>query len=41
MAVTGYFIDEDWNYCEILPGFELLHGTHTGVNLSSVLLNLL
>lgn len=41
MAVTGYFIDEDWNYREILLGFEPLHGTHTGVNLSSVLLDLL
>jgi hypothetical protein len=41
MAVTGYFINEDWNYREILLGFEPLHGTHTGVNLSSVLLNLL
>jgi hypothetical protein len=41
MAVTGYFIDEDWNYREILLGFEPLHGTHTGVNLGSVLLDLL
>ncbi|KAG2000826.1 hypothetical protein GB937_010790 [Aspergillus fischeri] len=41
MAVTGYFINEDWNYHEILLGFEPLHGTHTGVNLSSVLLDLL
>jgi len=41
MTVTGYFIDEDWNYREILLGFEPLHGTHTGVNLSSVLLDLL
>lgn len=41
MAVTGYFIDEDWNYREILLGFEPLHGTHSGVNLSTVLLELL
>ena len=41
MAITGYFIDEDWNYCEILLGFEPLHGTHLGVNLSTVLLELL
>lgn len=41
MAVTGYFIDEDWNYREILLGFEPLHGTHSGANLSAVLLDLL
>lgn len=41
MAVTGYFIDDDWNYREILIGFEPLHGTHSGVNLSAVLLDLL
>lgn len=41
MAVTGYFIDQDWNYREILLGFEPLHGTHSGVNLSAVLLDLL
>ena len=41
MAITGYFIDADWNYREILLGFEPLHGTHTGVNLGSVLFDLL
>lgn len=41
MAVTGYFLDKDWNYREILLGFEPLHGTHSGVNLSAVLLELL
>lgn len=41
MAVTGYFIDDDWNYREILIGSEPLHGTHSGVNLSAVLLDLL
>jgi hypothetical protein len=41
MAVTGYFLDQDWNYREILLGFEPLHGTHSGVNLSSVLLGIL
>jgi hypothetical protein len=41
MAVTGYFIDEDWQYREVLLGFEPLHGTHSGVNLSSVLLDIL
>jgi hypothetical protein len=41
MAIMGYFIDENWNYRELLLGFEPLHRSHTGVNLSSVLLNLL
>ena len=41
MAVTGYFIDQDWNYREILLGFEPLHGTHTGINLGTVLFQLL
>lgn len=41
MAVTGYFIDQDWNYREVLLGFEPLYGTHSGTNLSSVLFGLL
>ena len=41
MAVTGYFIDIDQNYQEILLGFEPLHGTYSGINLSVVLLGLL
>ena len=41
MAVTGSFLDVDWEYREILLGFEPLSGTHSGVNLSDVLLKLL
>jgi hypothetical protein len=41
IAVTGYFLDEDWNYRETLLGFEPLHGTHSGINLSVVLFELL
>lgn len=41
MAVTGYFLDEEWNYREILLGFEPLHGSHTGAYLSTILLGLL
>ena len=41
MAVTGYFIDEDWQYREVLLGFEPIYGTHSGVNLSNVLLSIL
>jgi hypothetical protein len=41
MAITGYFIDDEWNYREILLGFEPLHGSHLGTNLSTVLFDLL
>ena len=41
MAISGYFIDEDWQYREILLGFEPLYGTHSGANLSVVLLETL
>jgi hypothetical protein len=41
MAITVYFIDKDWNYREMLLGFEPLHGPHTGSNLSDVLHQLL
>jgi hypothetical protein len=41
MAVTGHFIDQDWNYREILLGFEPLHGTHIGGNIGAVLFQLL
>lgn len=41
MAVTGYFIDCDWKFREILLGFEPLHGTHSGVNLGATVFSLL
>lgn len=41
MAVTGYFLTNDWEYREVLLGFEPLSGTHSGMNLSEVLMNLL
>jgi hypothetical protein len=41
MAITGYFLDQDWKYREILLGFEPLHGKHSGVNLSQVLFDCL
>lgn len=37
MVITGYFIEEDWVYREVLLGFEPLQGKHSGYNLSSVL----
>ncbi|OQD66306.1 hypothetical protein PENANT_c347G02489 [Penicillium antarcticum] len=36
-----YFIDLQWNYREILLGFEPLRGSYTGAYLSSILLKLL
>jgi hypothetical protein len=41
LAVTGYFIDHDWEYQELLLGFEHLSGNHSGMNLSEVLIKLL
>jgi hypothetical protein len=41
MAVTGYFLDQDSNYHEILLGFEPLSGLHNGSYLSNVLYQLL
>ncbi|KAJ5249580.1 hypothetical protein N7524_011896 [Penicillium chrysogenum] len=40
LAITGYFLDKDWEYREILLGSEPLHGTHSGANLSTVLFDL-
>lgn len=41
MAITGYFLDQDWNYCEVLLGFEPLHGSHSGAHLSETVLRIL
>jgi hypothetical protein len=41
MAITGYFLDQEWNYCEVLLGFEHLHGSHTGSNLSETVFKIL
>ncbi|KAJ6001045.1 hypothetical protein N7481_001454 [Penicillium waksmanii] len=40
MAITGYFIDEDWNYREVLLGFEHQPGSHTGAHLSETILHI-
>ena len=37
MAVTRYYIDENWQYREALLGFEPLTGTHSGPNLAVIL----
>jgi hypothetical protein len=41
MAITGYFLDQDWNYCEVLLGFEHLHGSHSGSHLSETVIQIL
>ncbi|KAJ6084352.1 hypothetical protein N7486_011152 [Penicillium sp. IBT 16267x] len=41
MAITGYFLDQEWNYREVLLGFEHLHGSHTGGNLSETVFQIL
>lgn len=41
MAVSGYFVDTEWEYREVLLGFEPLSGVHTGAYLSTVVLELL
>ncbi|KAL2694983.1 hypothetical protein AAEP93_002551, partial [Penicillium crustosum] len=41
MAITGYFIDSDWVYREVLLDFKPIYGAHTGANLSSALIETL
>jgi hypothetical protein len=41
MAITGYFIDADWVYREVLLGFKPLYGIYSGANLSAVLMTTL
>ncbi|EED14179.1 hypothetical protein TSTA_103980 [Talaromyces stipitatus ATCC 10500] len=41
MAVTGYYLDQEWEYQEILLGFEPLSRTHSGINLGEVVLKIL
>ena len=39
--MSGYFINADWEYREVLLGFEPLSSIHTGAYLSTVVLDLL
>ena len=34
IAINGYFIDQNWQYREVLLGFESFSGSHSGVNLA-------
>ena len=37
MAITGYFIDKNWKYREVVLGFEHIQGSHTGETLAEIL----
>jgi len=41
LGVTGYFINIEWQYQEILLGFEPLSGQHSGENLAHTLFKVL
>jgi hypothetical protein len=41
MAITAYFLDRNWDYREVLLGFEPLSGTHSGANLGEVVVRTL
>jgi hypothetical protein len=41
LAVKGYFIDVNWQYHEVLLGFEPIEGSHTGLNLCNIVRELL
>lgn len=41
IAITGYFLDQDWEYREVLLGFEPISGTHSGVNLGDFVIQIL
>jgi hypothetical protein len=41
MAITGYFINIDWVYREVLLNFKPLYSAHIGANMSGVLLETL
>jgi hypothetical protein len=41
LAITGYFIDNNWNHHEILVAFEPVSGSHEGRNLASIVVRAL
>ena len=41
LGVTAHWIDENWNFNQITLEFHHLEGSHTGENLSRVLVNIL
>ena len=41
LGITGHYIDEDFNYWQLLLGFEVLSGHHTGEYLASKVVSIL
>lgn len=41
IAITGYLVDQKWDYHEILLGFMSIYGQHTGAHLAEILLEVL
>ena len=41
MAITAYFLDRNWDYREVLLAFKPLSGTHSGANLSEIVVQTL
>jgi hypothetical protein len=41
MVIIAYFLDQNWDYHEVLLGFKPLSGTHSGANLSEVVIRTL
>jgi hypothetical protein len=41
LAITGYFITDDFKYSEVLLSFSSLEGSHDGSNLASMVLSVL
>ena len=37
IAITSYFLDQNWDYREMLLGFEPLKDVYTGINLGFIL----
>jgi hypothetical protein len=41
LAITGYFISDDWRYCEVLLAFKPLHGKHSAFRLAEYVMETL
>ena len=41
LGVLGYWINDNWELEEVLLGFEEIHGSHTGENMASIIVEVL
>ena len=41
LEITAYFIDKNWQYCEVLLAFYSLHGVHSDAQLTQAVLIIL